>query len=238
MRATCARWAQSCARSTSTRRKRLAPHLDACKHAHVCHHSPRCRRHRVCTSTLLTPSRCRSLPCCPCRPFPLVTPAPFQQLQRWIHEMEEEEPTGFIVYEKVCSAAARGAAQACRLGWTLAAASPQSCLIAAPRSHAPASLRRWWSDCSRKKHLNTSATRRMKSSQPSRRSTPKKRATLSRYHEPPASGLLEPGFAAWCAKTQHVLPLSALRLGPVCARTLCRDTVSHPATCCRMSYSV
>ena len=132
MRATCARWAQSCARSTSTRRKRLAPHLDACKHAHVCHHSPRCRRHRVCTSTLLTPSRCRSLPCCPCRPFPLVTPAPFQQLQRWIHEMEEEEPTGFIVYEKVCSAAARGAAQACRLGWTLAAASPQSCLIAAP----------------------------------------------------------------------------------------------------------
>jgi Ca2+-binding EF-hand superfamily protein len=24
-----------------------------------------------------------------------------KQLQRWIHEIEEEEPTGFIVYEKV-----------------------------------------------------------------------------------------------------------------------------------------
>lgn len=24
-----------------------------------------------------------------------------KQLQRWIHEVEEEEPTGFIVYEKV-----------------------------------------------------------------------------------------------------------------------------------------
>jgi calmodulin len=23
-----------------------------------------------------------------------------KQLQRWIHEIEEEEPTGFIVYEK------------------------------------------------------------------------------------------------------------------------------------------
>ena len=33
-----------------------------------------------------------------------------KQLQRWIHEMEEEEPTGFIVYEKVCAAAAPRAA--------------------------------------------------------------------------------------------------------------------------------
>jgi hypothetical protein len=36
-----------------------------------------------------------------------------KQLQRWIHEMEEEEPTGFIVYEKVCAAAAPRAATVC-----------------------------------------------------------------------------------------------------------------------------
>jgi hypothetical protein len=30
-----------------------------------------------------------------------------KQLQRWIHEVEEEEPTGFIVYEKVRARSAR-----------------------------------------------------------------------------------------------------------------------------------
>ena len=92
-----------------------------------------------------------------------------KQLQRWIHEMEEEEPTGFIVYEKVC--ADRPSCWNCG---TAAAVPSQHVvcrtMLACCPSPLPSSSSNWsWPGCSRRKHLNTNATLKMKSSQPSRR---------------------------------------------------------------------